>query len=438
MMQYPGALTEDFPFPLFYPVRITFPNHGIKDIPKKMDSLLHDFFPDCGIRKKDRIAIAAGSRGISNLPLILKPLITKLKDKGAVPYIVPAMGSHGGATPEGQEKILDTAGLNRETMDADILSSMDVARLGKVYDEVPVFFAREALKADHIIVVNRVRPHTKFKAEIESGLHKMLVVGLGKHKGAALYHKYALKYGFYPLLCQMAACIMENTPLRFGIAIVEDGNGNTADIQLVLKKDFAHQEAALLKQAKALLPTLPVPGADCLIIREIGKDIAGPGMDPHVTGRAADLMEDDFSGFFHATRIAVLSLTANTHGNGLGIGNADFITNRVYDALDAETTLLNAFTGMSLKKAHIPIRVESDKMAFTACFTTLGPKHPETVKAVFIKNTKSLGKIFASKALLPEIQSLPNVRVGKGFPLSFDNTGKIMTGWDEEEAGESN
>jgi len=295
---------------------------------------------------------------------------------------------------------------------------------------VPVFYARDILAADHAVCLNRIKPHTKFKGPLESGLAKMLCVGMGKHDGALAYHRWALQYGFFPLLREMAQAVLTHGNLRFGVAVVENARDETCRIEAVPAAGILEREPALLATAKEQFPRLPFKRLDVLAIQMIGKEISGAGMDPNVTGRAFDLMESDFSNRMQATRVAVLNLSVRSGGNAIGLGNADIITEKVFQAMDYEATLMNALTSLSLHKAFIPVRLPSDRKALQACFTTLGPKPAEAIEAVVIRDTRHVNEFLASAALIDELQRHPAAAIVAGpAALNFDATDDLITPW---------
>ena len=413
-MQYPDYLVADYPFPEFLRVRMNWPDDGLEDPAAEAAASLDVVLPASGITAGDSVAVAVGSRGISSLAEMTRAVCRKLQDLGARPFLVPAMGSHGGATPAGQRAVLESLGVTEAYVGVPIRSSLEVTRIGAVHDEVPVWFSRDALEADHSICLNRIKPHTKFKGPLESGLAKMLCLGLGKHAGALAWHNWALKYGFSPLLQTMAAEVVAGSNIRFGIGIVENAREQVMHVEAVPAGQILEREPDLLDKARAAFPRL-----------QVGKEISGAGMDPNVTGRAADLMEDDFSTSLRATRIAVLRLSEQTAGNGIGIGLADFITEQVYQGLDYGKTLTNALTSVSIRKAFIPVRLADERMAIQACFTTLGPIAPEKVRAVIIRDTRQVGEFWASKTLMAELQACSAAEVLSENSLQFDQLGRL-------------
>ena len=424
-MRYPAYIENKFAFPDFYRVKISHPQRGLENPVAVLNAKLQKILPRTGIKPGHTVAIGVGSRGIANISQLVTALCRYIREMGASPFIIPAMGSHGGGTPDGQVQVLHKLGISEARCGVPILSSMSVDRVGQVMGEVPVFFSREALAMDHAICINRIKPHTKFKGPVESGLYKMLCIGMGKHQGALIYHNMALKHGFFPLLKAMGDEIVQKTNIRFGIAVVEDFFDQTMDIEPVLASDIFAREPALLAAAWDQFPRLPFNELDVLVIQRIGKEISGSGMDPNVTGRTFDFMEDDFSDNLKVGRIAILNLSEKTAGNGIGLGNADIITEKVFKSLDYESTLMNAMTSMSLRKAFIPIRLPSDEKAIQAAFTTLGPLDPLSTRAVIIKDTLHVQEFWASQALLPNLTAMDSAEILEKLVLSFDETGEL-------------
>jgi hypothetical protein len=345
---------------------------------------------------------------------------------GALPVIIPAMGSHGGATGPGQEEILAALEVTESACGAPVRSSMSAIQIGTALGEVPVFFSKDALDLDHSILINRVKPHTKFKAPIESGLLKMLCVGMGKHDGALSYHQWALQYGFHEIQTAMGKVVMEKSNFRFAVGVVENAYDKVMAAEVVPAHRLIERESALLALAKAHMPRLPVGNLDVLVIRRIGKEISGAGMDPNITGRAFDLMESDFSHILTATRVAVLGLSEKSDGNAIGLGNADIITEALFREMNYQKTIMNALTSNSLHKAFIPVRMPTEEKAIQACFTTLGPKPAEKVRAVILDDTLHIHRFLASSALRCELEQLSNARLDQDSRLSFDDTGRLV------------
>lgn len=429
-MRYPPFIEADLDFPDFWHVIMHHPRPRVDDIPAAVSEALARVMEGTGLRKGDRVAIGVGSRGIANLALMVRTLVAELKRRGAVPFIVPAMGSHGGATAKGQQAVLARLGVTESDCGAPVYPDMATETVGHVLGGVPVPFARTALQAAHTIAVNRVKPHTKFKGALESGIAKMLCVGLGKHDGAMTYHREAMQYGFLPLLKAMAGELRGLTNFRGAIGVVENAYDETCRIEAVRGDSLFTQEEKLLEEAKGHLPRLPFRELDLLVIGQIGKEISGAGMDPNVTGRAFDLMESDFSEQLEATRVAILDLSPGTGGNAIGLGNADIITEKVFRAMDYEVTLMNALTSLSLHKAFIPVRLPSDRKAVQAGFTTLGPVAPQEVRAAIIQDTLHPNVFLASAALIDELRHNPAAEIIAGpAPLTFDDDDNLVAPW---------
>jgi hypothetical protein len=375
----------------------------------------------------DRIGITAGSRGISNIDLIIKDIVLSLKRLGVEPFIFPAMGSHGGAVAEGQTELLAHYGITEELMGAPIMSSMEVVEIGKTKEGLSVYVDRHACEADHILAVNRIKPHTKFKGPLESGLCKMLTVGLGKQKGADYYHMYALKYGFSEVIEAAATVVLKKMSILGGLAIIEDGHDQTSIIRAVEPEQLIEEEQGLLRVAKEYLPRLPFSDIDVLIIDQIGKDISGSGMDYNVIGRNRDIMNR-----WHSTqkikRIFVRDLSKNTGGNGLGIGMADFATEKVIRKLDLEMMYTNALTASGPENAMIPMYFSSDRKALEASLKTIGPISAEDVRIVWIKDTLSLEKVLVSKSLYNEAKERDDLECeGSLRKIAFNSLGNLQS-----------
>ena len=419
-MRYPAYIEKDFSFPQFYRVRLNPPSRALANPAGVLEKELVQALDQAGIKSGQTVAVGVGSRGINQISSLVSTICRCIRDRSAVPFIVPAMGSHGSATPQGQAMMLEKLGVTPDNCNAEIKPAMDAVEVATVCNDVPVFFSGQALAADHSICINRIKPHTKFKGDVESGLYKMMVVGMGKHQGALAYHNNALKYGFYNLLLNMGDAVIKNTNLRLGIGVVEDCYDQVMDIQVIAAGKIRETEPRLLKTAKENFPCLPYDELDVLAIRQIGKEISGSGMDPNVTGRTFDLMEDDFSGVLNAKRVVVMDLSAKTCGNAIGVGNADIITEKVFSEMDYEATLMNALTSMSLRKAFTPVRLPTRKKALQAAFQTIGPIAPDDVRAVIIQDTMHTTDFLISQALVEKTKQLPFVESIEKTDLVLD------------------
>jgi Lactate racemase N-terminal domain len=348
------------------------------------------------VRKGQRIAITAGSRGIANIPEILRTVVEEVKAAGGEPFLIPAMGSHGGATPHGQVETLRSLGITEESVCAPIISSMEVDKIGEI-GGTPVYVDRNAIRADGIIVVGRIKPHTDFKGEIESGLMKMMAIGLGKQKGAEMIH-HNLYEGYHTLLPAAARLIMEKAPILMGLALLENARHETVKVVALEPNEFEAAELKLLKEAKGLLARLPFKELDVLVVEEIGKNISGVGMDTNVTGRFWMPGESDTDAA-KIDKIVVLDLSEETHGNAIGIGLADLITRRVFDKIDYPSTYVNCLTQGTCATGKVPIWLPNDRDAIDTALRVIGPVDRSRVRMMVIKNTQELEHIWISESL---------------------------------------
>ncbi len=397
----------------------------LEDIPEAVGKALQGLQLASLAEPGESVAVAVGSRGISHISLIVSECVKSLMDSGLKPFIVPAMGSHGGNTPEGERSALARLGITESFVDAPILAAEDVVKIGRLDVGIPILVDRCAAEADHIVVINRVKPHTKFHGPIESGLTKMLTVGLGKGEGAALYHRAAVQHTF-DILQDAARNILESRSVLFGLAILEDGYRNVSRVSAVRPENWFESERTLLQEARLIMPRIPFDPIDILIIDEIGKDISGIGMDSNVTGRHRDIVGDFFTAP-HVKRIFVRDLSPESDGNGNGIGLADVTTRRLVDALDLEKTYTNALTAISLEKAAIPMSFETDRECIEACLNTIGMVRPEEARIIRIKNTAKLDTLSASRALEGDVTSNPNLKILKEWePMAFDEENNLV------------
>ncbi len=412
-------------FPEMAPIRQKLHAEKLEDIPEAVGKALQGLQLASLAEPGESVAVAVGSRGISHISLIVSECVKSLMDSGLKPFIVPAMGSHGGNTPEGERSALARLGITESFVDAPILAAEDVVKIGRLDVGIPILVDRCAAEADHIVVINRVKPHTKFHGPIESGLTKMLTVGLGKGEGAALYHRAAVQHTF-DILQDAARNILESRSVLFGLAILEDGYRNVSRVSAVRPENWFESERTLLQEARLIMPRIPFDPIDILIIDEIGKDISGIGMDSNVTGRHRDIVGDFFTAP-HVKRIFVRDLSPESDGNGNGIGLADVTTRRLVDALDLEKTYTNALTAISLEKAAIPMSFETDRECIEACLNTIGMVRPEEARIIRIKNTAKLDTLSASRALEGDVTSNPNLKILKEWePMAFDERNNLI------------
>jgi hypothetical protein len=380
------------------------------------------------IKKGQRIAITAGSRGIANIPEILRTVVGEVKAAGGKPFLIPAMGSHGGATAHGQVETLRSLGVTEESVCAPIVSSMDVDKIGEIKG-TPVYVDRNALRADGIIVVGRVKPHTDFKGEIESGLMKMMAIGLGKQKGAEMIH-HNLYEGYHTLLPAAARLIMEKAPILMGLALLENACHETCKVIALEPKEFEAAELKLLVEAKDLLPRLPFKELDVLVVEEIGKNISGVGMDTNVTGRFWMPGESDPEAA-RIDKIVVLDLSPETHGNAIGIGLADLTTRRVFDKIDYSSTYVNCLTQGTCATGKVPIWLPNDKDAIDTALRIIGHIDRAKARMMVIKNTQELEHLWISESLAKQVRKNKKLAkmvelLGEPRDIQFDVLGTLI------------
>ncbi len=409
---------EDIEFTL---IEQKFPDSKIKDVHLELFKELDQLNLSNKIKPGMSIGITAGSRGISNIDLITKSTCDYFKILGAKPFIIPAMGSHGGATAQGQKELLGELGITEDTMGCPIKSSMDVVMIGHTESGVPVYMDKYANEADGVIVINRVKPHTDFEHNIESGLSKMIAVGLGKHKGCATMHANGLRRS----IPESARLSLEKMNIICGIGIVENSKDETYMIKAVLPQYFQEVEMELLKVAKSTVPKLPIKELDLLVVYEMGKMISGTGMDTKVLGRIRIDGEEEPK-LPAINKIVTLNLASNSHGNALGIGLADITTKKLVDSMDLDATYANTLATTFLERAKIPITMRTDKEAIQAAVSTLSNVGKDTVKIAVIKNTLDLEKLYLSKGALESLRDDTEITPLKDkVKLTFDNNEEI-------------
>jgi Lactate racemase N-terminal domain len=379
-----------------------------------LEPVLDDMHP--GVR----VCIAAGSRGIDRIDEVVRATVERVRETGAAVFIVPAMGSHGGATPEGQLEVLASYGITPATMGCEIRSSMETVELGAVRSGAPVFVDRHAYEeADLIIPVNRVKPHTDFSGEIESGLAKMIAIGLGKQQGADTFHRRGFAT-FHELIPEVAAFTLAHVPIPFGLALVENDHARLARVEAVPAERILARERELLAEARAAMARIPLAEIDVLVLDAIGKDISGLGMDSNVVGRyyAGPTGEPPL-----VQRIVVRDLTDETEGNAVGIGMADVALRRAVERIDRHKTYMNCITAKTPEGARIPLTVETDRDALVVAIAACLHITPEEARIVRARDTKHLELLYASAPLLPELLAAGCELVEPLHRIAFDDHG---------------
>jgi hypothetical protein len=414
-------------YPKMIRIKQNFKTKPIEEIPGAVRSEMDRLRPQKIIGRGQTVAITAGSRGINNLAVILAEIVRELKKIGAKPFIIPAMGSHGGATPEGQKKILAHYGVTKENMGVPIKASMQVVQVGTTPDGIPVYLDRYASRADHIVVFNRVKPHTDFKGKIESGLTKIMAIGLGKQKGADLYHNAIVRLGHYPVLTSVARIILEKCPIAFGVAVVENQRDETEIIRAIPASEIEKTEPQLLRKAKRLLPQIPLNPIDLLIVDWMGKEISGTGMDQNVIGRTViSYHRPDIK--IDILRIFVRDMTAESEGNATAVGNADFTTQRLVDKIDPRATYMNAVTSSCPEAVRIPPYFKTDREVIDTALNTIGLVEPQNARIVHIRDTLHLEEMYISQAMLAEAEKSKQLSInGSARPLKFGKDGNLVS-----------
>lgn len=411
-------------------VKQVFDDTCIKDIPAAVRKEFDRAEIAETIKPGASIALTAGSRGIANIALITKEIAANVKRLGGKPFVVPAMGSHGGATAEGQREMIESFGITEDYIEAPIRSSMETTYIGDNADGKPVRIDSYAAAADGIIVAGRVKPHTAFRGNYESGLYKMMTIGLGKQKGAEICHAEGFGNMAHNVVA-FAEIIMEKAPVLFGLSIIENAYDETVFIEAVQKEEIRKKEPELLNKARALMPKIHFEDIDIMIIDRIGKNFSGDGMDPNITGAFSTPYAD---GGADAKRYVVLDLSDETHGNAMGAGMADFSTKRLFDKIDFDAAYPNAITCTVVKGAKIPVILRSDKLALQAAiYTSVGinKEHPRIVR---IPNSSHIQHIEISEALKEEAEAHPHLEIEGDFtemPFDADGNLNLDEAWNE-------
>ena len=414
-------------FPRMLKVQQHFDAPQVDDIPGTVKQQIDGLNLADKVKPGDTVAITVGSRGINNIAVITKAIVDALKELGAKTFIVPAMGSHGGGTAEGQREIIESYGVTEDFVGCPIRATMEVVQVGTVEGEVPVYFDKYASEADHVVVAGRIKPHTGFVGEIESGLHKMMLIGLGKHKGAALYHQAIVQYSFDRIIRGVAGQVIDKCRILFGLAIVENQYDQTAMIDAVAPENFAEREKELLILAKKWMPRLPFDRVDLLVIDAMGKNISGSGMDTNVVGRKYNDHAAAEKEFPKVTRILVRDLTPETHGNAAGIGMAEYCHQRIVDQMNVEATVINCMTGNAPSGAAIPVHFATDRECLEKALETVGFVEPKNARVLRVRDTLHLGELLVSEAFETEMQGRDDLSVlAAASVMEFDGKGDLL------------
>ncbi|MCD6585801.1 MAG: DUF2088 domain-containing protein [Desulfobacteraceae bacterium] len=416
-----------FTFPEMAFIRQTFFMSGIQNVSEavrtSLNSLSHDF-QSLGSQNGKTVAVAVGSRNIDNLHIVVDQCLRFLEQSGFKPFIVSAMGSHGGATASGQKSVLAKYQITEEKMKVPIVADMETQQVATHSSGLKIFVSKAALAADYLVIINRIKPHTKFKADIESGLCKMMTIGLGKEQGASEFHRFAVDHTF-GIIESAAGILLKKLNVLFGVALLEDGYGKLAHIETIGPDQLIGREKILLKKAFHMMGSIPFDFLDILIIDHFGKDISGIGMDSNITGRHRDIV-GDIKMAPNIKRIFVRDLSPGSDGNANGIGLADFTTRRLVERIDMEKTYMNAVTAISPEKAAIPMHFETDRMCLDACARTTGVANFNDLRVVRIKHTASLKYLQVSRSLEKEVLENPNMSLVSSWEqFLFNESGDL-------------
>jgi hypothetical protein len=416
--------------PNFVPIRQNFPHRRIDDISGAVRKELETSDIASGIASGARIAIGAGSRGISNLAPIVRATVDFWKSHGCRPFIFPAMGSHGAGTPEGQASVLAHYGIDERTMACPVVSSFDVAALGTTRRGIDVVASRDAWESDGVFLVNRVKWHTSFAGALESGVTKMMAIGLGKIDGARICHTHARKLGMEAVIRSVGEFVMETGKVIGGLGITEDAYHDTAKVTAMPTASLIACEEELLALAKSWMARLPFPAVDVLIVDEMGKNISGTGVDLKVVNRGVIEMFNPWPDTTRVERIFIRSLSGLSYGNGNGIGVADVVHDRLLGNFDYKAGMVNAVTSGSLGLMRVPLHFPSDRECFEVVAGSVGKFDPEDITVAWIRNTLELGSLAISNNLLETIPADSPVEVaGPVRSVEYDAAGDFVSPW---------
>jgi hypothetical protein len=398
-------------FPKTFRVRQTFDAARVDDIAGEVQAQLARLELPQRIAPGQSVAITAGSRGVANIRVIVKAAVDHFKSIGAKPFVVPAMGSHGGGTAEGQRKVLASYGVTEDYCGCPIRAGMETVVVCQTAEGFPVHFDRHAFEADHVLVCNRVKPHTRFNGEIESGLMKMMLIGLGKHEGAKIYHRAIEDYSFDQIVRSVAGQVLAKCRIVAALGVVENGYDQTARVAAAPPDRILALDKELLAHAKRLMPRLPFDDVDVLVVDEIGKNISGTGMDTNILGRKFNDHSATGDERPRIKRIIVRSLTPETHGNATGIGLAEFATTRAVRQADLKISAINCITGSHPTGCMIPIHFDTDRELLTAALSTIGLTDPPHAKLLWIRNTLEIAELECSEAYLKSARANPTLQI---------------------------
>ncbi len=408
-------------------VKQHFPNRALPDVAGAVRKELESAAWTSLVKPGSRIAIGVGSRGITNIATIVKAVVDFWKSRGMRPFIIPVMGSHGAATAEGQADVLVHYGIIEQTMGVPIVSSLDVVPLGPTPEGIEVVMDRTAFESDGVMLVSRIKWHTDFAGKLESGVHKMMAIGLGKYAGAQRYHTFAVRLGHERVIRSVGRKVLATGKMLGGLAILEDAYHNTGEVHALGVDGMERREEELLERVKSWAPRIPVPEIDLLIVDEMGKNISGSGMDTKIVNRSVTGDNNVWPNAPKIMRIFVRDLTALSYGNAVGLGMADVITDKLYNKIDRVPTELNALTASTTPMARTPIHYPTDRMCLEKVVPTLGRIDTLEATIAWIRNTMELGELMLSENLRDEIRRNSMLEiVGEPAPIEFHPDGSLV------------
>lgn len=414
---------QDVKIPKMLTIKQKYDDACITDVPNHIRGQMEGNLMDRGRFRGKKLCITVGSRGIPNLDVIVRTVVEVLKEWGAEPFIIPAMGSHGSATAEGQKELIAAYNITEATMGAPIKSSMDVVQIGELHDGTPLFCDKFAAGSDGLVILNKVKPHTDFRAKHESGMAKMLAIGLAKHVGASQFHMKGF-HTFAERIPQVCEVFLRKLPIAFGVGIVQNAYDKISHIEVMEGGLILEKDAELQSIAKASIPTFKIPDIDVLVIDEIGKDISGNGADPNITGRSC---QPGFEGIVNLQKMVILGLTEESHNNACGITHADVTTRRCLNSVDFESTWINMITSTVLSGGKIPMYQETDRDALMLAIRTCNGIDFKNPRVVRIKNTLNMEYIEVSEAFYEECRAHPEIEIVTGpHELEFDDEGFMV------------
>ena len=409
-------------------IRRNFPDRGIADVSAAVRGEMEASDWANRVPAGSRIAVGVGSRGIRNIAVIVKAAADYWKSRGVKPFIVPVMGSHGAATAEGQAAVLAHYGITESSMGAPVVSSLDVVPIGRTGEGIDVSMDRNAFESDGVMLCSRVKWHTDFEGALESGIHKMMAIGLGKWEGAKRYHCWAVRIGMEAVIRSVGETVIDTGKMLGGLAIMEDAHHNTAEVRALGVEGMAEREAELLARVKSWKANIPAAGVDFLIVDEIGKEISGAGMDTKVVNRSVDLGPNRWSGVPRVGRIFVRGLSPLSYGNAVGMGMADVANDRLLESVNLEATWVNSLTASTTQPGFTPIHFPTDRECIERVLPTCGHLDTRDCSIVWMRNTMRLGDLMVSENLLPELRGNPEIEiVGDARPLPFDDGGNLVS-----------